>query len=161
MVDSIGISKVNIAEDLNTALDKAFREDNEVIVEEFIQGREFTCGVAYYNGKAQALPVTEIVTHNEFFDFNAKYEGNSEETTPAKLSAEETTAIQTKAEAIYQALECKSVIRIDFIFGEKGIFVIEVNTIPGMSDASIVPQQLAVIGYPLMDVITQQINRVL
>lgn len=158
---SIGISKVNTVADLETALEKAFREDNEIIVEEFIQGREFTCGVAYYNGKARALPVTEIITHNEFFDFSAKYEGKSEEVTPAQLSADETIQVQTTAEAIYKALECKSVIRIDFIFGEKGIFVIEVNTIPGMSAASIVPQQLAVIGYPLKDVITQQINRVL
>lgn len=158
---SIGISKVNQPGDLITALEKAFREDNEIIVEEFISGREFTCGVLFYNDKIQALPVTEIITQNEFFDFSAKYEGKSVEITPADLSPEQTTAMQSTAEAIYLALKCKSVIRIDFMLAEKGIFVIEVNTIPGMSDASIVPQQLAVIGYPLMDVITQQINRVL
>ncbi|MES2627908.1 MAG: D-alanine--D-alanine ligase [Bacteroidota bacterium] len=158
---SIGISKVNDAAALSAALTKAFGEDSEIIVEEFITGREFTCGVAWYDGKAQALPVTEIITHNEFFDFNAKYEGNSEEITPANLPETETRLVQSTAEAIYQALECKSIIRIDFIFGEKGIFVIEVNTIPGMSQASIVPQQLAKKGFPLTDVITQQINRVL
>ncbi len=158
---SIGISRVNESAKLSDALSRAFNEDNEIIVEEFISGREFTCGVAWYDGKIQALPITEIISENEFFDFSAKYEGKSNEVTPAELSEKETTAIQQTAEAIYHALECKSIIRIDFIYGEKGIFVIEVNTIPGMSDASIVPQQLAIKGLPLKDVITQQINRVL
>lgn len=158
---SIGISRVNGSLELEAALAKAFHEDTEIIVEEFISGREFTCGVAWYNGKAQALPVTEIMTENEFFDFQAKYEGKSKEVTPAELSHEDTEKIQKTAESIYQALQCKSVIRIDFIMNDKGVNVIEVNTIPGMSDASIVPQQLAVIGFPLMDVITQQIQRVI
>ncbi len=158
---SIGISRVNDPKDLKTALDKAFNEDSEIIVEEYIQGREFTCGVAWYQNKIQALPITEIITENEFFDFSAKYEGKSKEVTPAELSKEQTALIQDTAIAIYQSLQCKSVIRIDFILNERGPFVIEVNTVPGMSSASIVPQQLAILGYPLKDVITEQITRVL
>ncbi len=158
---SIGISRVNKAIDLADALNKAFHEDNEIIVEEFIEGREFTCGVAFYQNKIQALPITEIITQNEFFDFSAKYEGKSEEITPAQLTAEQTALIQNTAVEIYKSLQCKSVIRIDFILNTRGAYVIEVNTIPGMSSASIVPQQLAVLGYPLKEVITEQITRVL
>ena len=158
---SIGISRVNQSGDIQQALLKAFQEDNEIIVEEFIEGREFTCGVAWYQGKIQALPITEIITENEFFDFSAKYEGKSKEITPAPLTERETALIQNTAVAIYQTLQCKSIIRIDFILNQRGAFVIEVNTIPGMSSASIVPQQLAILGYPLKEVLTEQITRVL
>ncbi len=154
---SIGISKVNAVEELKTALDKAYREDSEIIVEEFLAGKEYTCGVTYYQDKVTALPITEILSENDFFDFEAKYEGKSKEITPADLSNENTLLIQSTAERIYKALECKGNIRIDFILGAKGLFVIEVNTIPGMSAASIVPQQLKIAGIPLQEVITNQI----
>jgi D-alanine-D-alanine ligase len=150
---SIGMSKVNKADELKTALDKAFKEDDQVLVEEFITGREFTIGVYKSKGVIITLPMTEIITKNDFFDFEAKYEGKSEEITPAKASDETAKKVSDTAKKIYSVFNCKGVVRIDFIFNEEKNepFMLEINTVPGQSAASIVPQQVQAAGGNLKD----------
>ena len=150
---SLGISKVKEAGELDAALVKAFNEDTQVLVEEFISGREFTIGVFKSKGNIIALPITEIVSKNEFFDFQAKYEGASEEITPAQV--EETTANKVRAEAkkAYEVFNCRGIVRMDFIYDESSgkPFLLEINTVPGQSAASIVPQQVAAMGWTLQE----------
>ncbi|MFN0081082.1 MAG: D-alanine--D-alanine ligase [Ferruginibacter sp.] len=142
---SIGMSKVNNAEDMHPALQKAFDEDEQVLVEEFIKGREFTIGVFKTQGKIITLPMTEIITKNAFFDFEAKYEGKSEEVTPAFTTEKISTQIKEAAQKIYKVFNCKGVVRIDFIYEEEKQlpYMLEINTVPGQSEASIIPQQVA------------------
>lgn len=151
---SIGTSRVNSAEEFHMALDKAFREDAQVIIEQFIEGTEVTCGVIKRNGKITALPITEIVSKKEFFDFEAKYQGASEEITPARISAEMTGRIQRACEDIYQKLNCRGMIRIDWLIRGDEPFAVEVNTVPGFSEASIIPQQAAAIGMSKTELIS-------
>lgn len=150
---SLGISRVNEASGLDEALVKAFNEDSQVLVEEFIKGREFTIGVFRSKGTIIPLPITEIVSKNEFFDFQAKYEGASEEITPAKV--EESTAEKVRAEAkkAYEVFNCRGIVRMDFIYDERSgnPFLLEINTVPGQSAASIVPQQVAAMGWSLQE----------
>jgi D-alanine-D-alanine ligase len=113
---SIGMSKVNEAGELGAALEKAFKEDTQVLVEEFISGREFTIGVFKNKNETMVLPITEIVTKNEFFDFEAKYQGKSEETTPAKIDAVMQQQLESAAKRVYEVLNCRGVVRIDFIY---------------------------------------------
>jgi D-alanine-D-alanine ligase len=158
---SIGISKVNApSEELGKAIEKAFREDDQVLVEEFIQGREFTIGVFRTNGEIIALPITEIITHNEFFDFEAKYEGASNEVTPAEI--EDAVAQKIRGEAIkaYRIFNCRGIVRIDFIYNEKENkpYMLEINTVPGQSEASIVPQQVRIMGWTLKEFYTALIE---
>ncbi|HMG81399.1 MAG TPA: D-alanine--D-alanine ligase [Ferruginibacter sp.] len=150
---SIGMSKVNKAEDLQVALDKAFKEDEQVLVEEFIKGREFTIGVFKSKGEVIALPITEVITKKEFFDFEAKYEGASEEITPAKIPAAITDRIQDAAKKVYTVFNCNGVVRIDFILNEANEkpCMLEINTVPGQSEASIVPQQVKAMGWSLKE----------
>ena len=150
---SIGMSKVNTAEDLQAALQKAFKEDEQILVEEFIKGREFTIGVYKTKGIIICLPMTEIISKNDFFDFEAKYEGKSEEVTPAKATEKITQQIKETAEKIYKVFNCKGIVRIDFIYDEiKELpFMLEINTVPGQSSASIVPQQVVVMGSTLKE----------
>ena len=150
---SIGMSKVNNAEDLQAALQKAFKEDEQILVEEFIKGREFTIGVYKTKGIIICLPMTEIISKNDFFDFEAKYEGKSEEVTPAKATEKITQQIKETAEKIYKVFNCKGIVRIDFIYDEmKELpFMLEINTVPGQSSASIVPQQVVVMGSTLKE----------
>ncbi len=155
---SIGTSKVNQMESLHLALDKAFKEDDHVIIEEFVKGREFTNGVIVVNGKVTALPITEIIPNKEFFDYEAKYEGASEEITPADLDPKITLHIQQTSEDIYKKLDCRGMIRIDYLMREHEIFVIEVNTVPGFSDVSIIPQQAEVAGMSKTALITAVIE---
>jgi D-alanine-D-alanine ligase len=153
---SIGMSKVNKAEDLNGALEKAFNEDEQVLVEEFIAGREFTIGVFKQKGVITTLPMTEVISKNDFFDFEAKYEGKSEEITPANASAEIAENIKKAAEKIYKVFNCKGIVRIDFIYDEsKNLpYMLEINTVPGQSAASIVPQQVVAMGSNLKEFYT-------
>jgi D-alanine-D-alanine ligase len=153
---SIGMSKVNKAEDLEAALEKAFKEDEQVLVEEFIKGREFTIGVFKKEGKITALPMTEIISKNDFFDYEAKYEGLSEEVTPAKVSDEMGEKIRAAASKIYQVFNCKGIVRIDFIYDEikNAPYMLEINTVPGQSAASIIPQQVAATGGTLQEFYT-------
>jgi len=152
---SIGMSRVNRVEDLDTAMEKAFREDDQVLVEEMITGREFTVGVFKSKGEITVLPLTEVKAHadKEFFDFEAKYEGKSSETTPAEVDEEIAEKVRAAARRIYEVLNCRGVVRIDFIFDQitGQPFMLEVNTIPGQSDASIIPQQVKAMGWSLKD----------
>ncbi len=152
---SIGMSKVNKpSEELGAAVEKAFREDDQVLVEEFIAGREFTIGVFRAKGEIITLPFTEVKSKREFFDFEAKYTaGLNEETTPAQVDESIAVKVRAAAKKIYQVFNCSGVIRIDFIYNEeKGEpFMLEINTVPGQSAASIVPQQLRAAGWSLMD----------
>jgi D-alanine-D-alanine ligase len=154
---SIGMSKVNsFSEELGTAIEKAFKEDDQVLVEEFIQGREFTIGVFKTKGKIITLPMTEVKAHNSFFDYEAKYLGKSEETTPAQVDEAIAEKVRNAARKIYASLNCRGVIRIDFIYNEAAgePYMLEVNTVPGQSDASIVPQQVRAMGWTLKDFYT-------
>jgi len=150
---SLGISKVKESGELEGAILKAFNEDDQVLVEEFITGREFTIGVFKSKGKIIALPITEIVTQNEFFDFNAKYEGASEEITPASVDEVVADKIRAAAKKAYEVFNCRGVVRIDFIYNEisGNPFLLEINTVPGQSAASIVPQQVKAMGWSLQE----------
>ena len=153
---SIGMSKVTTADALAPALEKAFKEDSQVLVEEFISGREFTIGVFKTKGTLQVLPITEIETGNEFFDFEAKYQGKSVETTPAFISETMQSQLEAAAKRVYEVLNCRGVVRIDFIYNEqKGLpYMLEVNTVPGQSAASVIPQQVKAMGASLQDFYT-------
>ena len=155
---SIGTSRVNKAEDLQMAIELALKVDSQIIIEEFIQGTEVTCGVIQWQGKIMALPITEIVSQKEFFDFEAKYQGQSEEITPARLPQDVYEQVQSNSEAIYKALDCRGMIRVDYIIRDSEIYVIEVNTTPGFSEASIIPQQAGVQGISKTELITAVIS---
>lgn len=149
---SIGMSKVNNpSEELGVAIEKAFREDDQVLVEEFIQGRELTIGVFRSRGEIITLPMTEIISKKEFFDFEAKYEGLSDEITPAQVDASIAEKIRVTARKAYQVFNCRGIVRIDFIYNEAvgEPFMLEINTVPGQSEASLVPQQVQVMGWKL------------
>ncbi len=150
---SLGISKVKEAGELQQALDKAFNEDDQVLVEEFISGREFTIGVFKSKGKIIALPITEIISKNEFFDFEAKYEGASEEVTPAQVDESIAEKVRTEARRAYSVFNCNGIVRIDFIYNEAdgNPYMLEINTVPGQSEASLVPQQVVAMGWTLKE----------
>jgi D-alanine-D-alanine ligase len=154
------MSKVTTADALAPALVKAFNEDTQVLVEEFISGREFTIGVFKTNGALQVLPITEIETSNEFFDFEAKYQGKSVETTPAIINATMQEQLESAAKRVYEVLNCRGVVRVDFIYNEqKGLpYMLEVNTVPGQSAASVIPQQVKAMGMSLQDFYTSIIE---
>jgi len=148
---SIGMSKVTNAADVDAAVQKAFMEDDQVLVEEFIKGREFTIGVFKHRGATVALPITEIISKNEFFDFQAKYEGASEEITPAVVSEAIAEKVRQAARKAYAVFNCKGIVRIDFIYDEESgyAYMLEINTVPGQSAASLVPQQVVAMGWTL------------
>jgi D-alanine-D-alanine ligase len=160
---SIGMSRVDEAADLGAALDKAFHEDNQVLVEEFISGREFTIGVFKSKGTTTVLPITEIKTGNAFFDFEAKYQGKSEEITPAQVSPFMQEQLTAAAKRVYEVLNCRGVVRIDFIYNETQAqpYMLEVNTVPGQSAASVIPQQVKAMGWSLTDFYTAIIEEAL
>ena len=151
---SIGMSKVNIASELPAALEKAFKEDAQVLVEEFIAGREFTVGVFRTTKEIIVLPITEIFTKNDFFDYEAKYQkGLSDETTPAEIDETMAGKIRDTARKVYEVFNCRGVVRIDFIYNEarQAPFILEINTVPGQSEMSIIPQQVRSMGWDLKD----------
>ncbi|NBB88245.1 MAG: D-alanine--D-alanine ligase, partial [Bacteroidetes bacterium] len=150
---SFGITKVKSSANLMDAIEKARQFDDEVMVEKFISGREFSCGMLNTPDGLRILPLTEIIPDNEFFDYAAKYKRESQEITPAALSAKQTEKVQSYARRIYQHLGCKGLVRADFIL-EKGEFhFLELNTIPGMSSTSIVPQQAEAAGISPSDLV--------
>jgi D-alanine-D-alanine ligase len=161
---SIGMSKVDKAEELDAALDKAFKEDNQVLVEEMIPGREFTVGVFKSKGEIIVLPLTEVKAHDDkaFFDFEAKYQGKSTETTPAEVDEATANKVREAAKRIYAVFNCRGVVRIDFIFNEAEgrPYMLEINTIPGQSDASIVPQQVKAMGWNLKEFYSKLVEEV-
>ncbi len=151
---SIGMSKVTVAEDLAPALEKAFREDDQVLVEECINGREFTVGVFKTKGKIVVLPITEVISKKDFFDFEAKYSsGMATEITPAQILKEVERKLQENAEKIYQIFNCRGIVRMDFIFNaeDENPYLLEINTVPGQSEASVVPQQVKALNWTLKD----------
>jgi D-alanine-D-alanine ligase len=151
---SVGMSKVYNVAALPEALEKAFHEDDQILVEEFIKGREFSRGIARLKGKITVLPASEIITTKEFFDYEAKYTaGVSEEITPADLSPEKSQEIADILIEIYLRLNCKGMVRIDFILLDKTeeFYFIEVNTTPGQSATSLIPQQVPAAGLDLME----------
>jgi len=151
---SLGVSKVKSVEELLPAIEKAFKEDNQVLIEEFIEGRELTIGVYRVDGYLHTLPATEIVSKNEFFDYEAKYTpGVTNEITPAPVTDSIKDQLETKAAYIYRHLNCRGVVRMDFILqkGTNKLFFLEVNTMPGQSENSIVPQQVMAAGKSLRD----------
>jgi D-alanine-D-alanine ligase len=148
---SYGISKVKTAAELPAALEAAFNEGKAVVIESFLDGIEVTCGVFRKSTGLVALPLTEIASENEFFDYEAKYLGKSSEITPARVSEEIREKVQKRAKYIYELMNLKSVARIDFMLVNNEPFVIEVNTTPGFSTASIVPQMLACAGISIHD----------
>jgi D-alanine-D-alanine ligase len=142
---SLGVSKVKSVETLLPAIEKAFKEDNQVLIEEFIEGRELTIGIYRINGYLYALPATEIESKNEFFDYEAKYTpGVTKEITPAPISNAIREQLENKACYIYRHLNCSGIVRMDFILQNKTnkLYFLEVNTMPGQSENSIVPQQV-------------------
>lgn len=143
---SFGISKVKTMEELMPAIEKAFTEDRRVIIEEFLAGREVSCGIFKALGNEYVLPITEIISETEYFDYEAKYMGKSREVTPAEIPAVLKQKLNDECRRIYKALGCQSLVRIDFIIKGDTPYMIEVNSIPGMSPQSIVPQQLKAMG---------------
>lgn len=158
---SIGMSKVKHGADLEKAIEKAFKEDNQLLIEEFISGREFTVGVVKLDGKLVVLPATEVETAKEFFDFEAKYTpGVATETTPAPIRPETKARVEQIAKDVYLKLNCSGVVRIDFILTEDegDFYFIEVNTIPGQTATSFIPQQVAAMGMKLNDFYTKLVK---
>ncbi len=146
---SFGVTKVKTAEALLPAIEAVWPYDSEALVEAFMPGREFSNGVLRVNGEVVALPVTEIIPETEFFDFAAKYEGKSKEVTPAEISPELTRQCQERSSLLYEVLQCKGVVRFDYILVDGTFHFLEANTIPGISPASIVPQQARAHGWAL------------
>ena len=158
---SYGASKVSAPDQLAGAIDHAFVYDDEVVVEGFLKGSEFSNGVLRRDAEVVVLPITEIVPHNEFFDFKAKYENQSQEITPARLSAEQTALVQSQTKLIYEALGCRGICRFDYILVGETFFFLEANTIPGMSEQSIVPQQARAQGWTITELLDAAVNEAL
>ena len=155
---SFGVTKVKTAEDFDKAVEYAFSEGNMLIAEAAVVGRELTCAV-YYNGKENvALPVIEIITENEFFDYEAKYNGHSKEVCPAQIPDTLRDEIQEVSKKIYAHLGCSGLVRVDYICSEDGLYFLEVNTIPGMTAASLVPQMVRASGMDMTDFLTSIIE---
>ncbi|MDG1275721.1 MAG: D-alanine--D-alanine ligase [Algoriphagus sp.] len=158
---SIGMSKVKTWEELPEALDKAFAEDKQVLVEEFVSGREFSIGVFRGKGEITVLPATEIVSSKEFFDFEAKYvAGITEEITPGRMTEEEVARVGRIVTQVYEKLNCKGAVRIDyFLQKESGkFFFIEINTVPGQTETSLISQQVKAIGKDVKEFYTELIE---
>lgn len=155
---SFGITKVKREEELNQAIKSAFKECNSIIIEECITGREMTNGIYRKNGEVVTLPVTEIVTNREFFDYEAKYLGMSNEICPAPISDELTKDIQELTAKIYKYMGCDGLVRIDYIVKGYDIYFLEINTIPGMTAMSLVPAQVRAAGIDMGDFFTALIE---
>ena len=156
---SFGVTKVKTIDQVQPAIARAFAEGAEVMIEAFLEGTEITCGIYKTSSKAQVLPVTEVVSENEFFDFDAKYKGQVQEITPARISTSLTERVQKLTSAIYDILGCKGIVRIDYIISEGEVInLLEVNTTPGMTTTSFIPQQVAAAGLDIKDVMTEIIE---
>ena len=156
---SFGVTKVKKEEELTAAVDKALKESPEVLVEQFIEGKEFTCGVVKIGDKKLVLPVTEVIPRNEFFDYEAKYTpGMTEEITPARISETLTKKIQSLSSEIYDLCNCKGIVRVDYILKDQIFYFLEINTVPGMTATSFIPQQIKAAGLNLTDLLTEIIE---
>lgn len=150
---SYGITKVKTKDEIEKGVNKAFQFDNEVIIESFLKGREFSNGVFKKGDEVVVLPITEIISKNDFFDYQAKYENASEEVTPAKLSKPDTAKCQALSKKLYQVLGCKGMTRFDYIKVGKTFYFLEANTIPGFSEQSIFPQQAVAAGMKISELL--------
>lgn len=148
---SYGISKVKTAEDFNFAIVEAFKFDKEIMVEEALSGKEVTCGVFRKKGEIIAMPITQIIPKGEFFDYNAKYKGDSREITPARIDEKSYANIQKISAEIYAKLDLRGVIRVDYMLVDEKPYIIEINAVPGLSPASLIPQQVAAMKMPLKE----------
>jgi D-alanine-D-alanine ligase len=155
---SFGISKVKTAAELPIAIEVAYKEDNEIIIESFLDGTEVSVGVINYQGKITVLPITEIVSENDFFDYEAKYLGKSQEITPARISDEMTQKVGEIAKRTYEILKMKGFSRSEFIIVNGEPHMLEMNTIPGLTTESLIPQQAKVAGISLEDLFTNAIE---
>lgn len=155
---SLGISKVKSKDEFETALKKAFKEDKEVLIESFLDGMEVSVGVIKFNGKTTVVGITEIVSHNEFFDYEAKYEGASEEITPARIDNETTRKVEEISIRAYDSLQMTGISRSEFIIVNGIPHFLEMNTLPGFSPASIFPQQASHAGIALQDLFDSEIE---
>lgn len=155
---SFATTKVKDISKIQQAVDVAFKEAPEVMIESFISGTEVTCGCYKRNGEIIVLPVTEVVSKNEFFDYDAKYKGEVEEITPARISKESTMQIQQLTKDIYRLIDAKGVIRADYIISDNQPKLLEVNTTPGITETSFIPQQVAAAGMSMTNVITEIIE---
>ena len=158
---SFGISKVKTESELPQAIEIAYNEDTEIIIESFLEGTEVSVGVITWKGTATVLPITEIVSENDFFDYEAKYLGKSQEITPARISEEMTKKVGDIAKRVYQILKMKGFSRSEFIIVNNEPFMLEMNTIPGLTAESLIPQQAKAAGISLEDLFTNAINEVL
>ena len=148
---SFGVSKVYKKEELNAAITAAFNEDDELIIESFLEGTEVSVGVITYKGEVTVLPITEIISENDFFDYEAKYQGKSQEITPANITKEQEEKVSVLAKTIYEKLKLKGFTRSEFIFVNNQPHLLEVNTTPGLTEESILPQQAKVFGLSLSE----------
>lgn len=156
---SFGVTKVKVVDQLQEAIVKAFDEGDEVMIEAFMAGTEITCGMYKTKSKTTVFPVTEVVPENEFFDFDAKYKGQVQEITPARISASLTERVQKLTSAIYDILGCKGIVRIDYIISQGDVInLLEVNTTPGMTATSFIPQQVRAAGLDIKDVMNDIIE---
>lgn len=155
---SLGISKVHREEDIPKALELAFAEDKEVLIEAFLDGTEVSVGVLKYKGKTTVLGITEIVSDNEFFDYEAKYEGKSQEITPARISPEIEENVKAIATKVYDSLNMNGFSRAEYIIVDNQPYLLEINTLPGMSPASIFPQQAAYAGISLQELVQNELD---
>lgn len=155
---SYGISKVKTKDQIVPAIEFAYKEDDEIIIESFLKGIEVSVGVIKYKGEIMVLPVTEIVSKNEFFDYSAKYLGQSEEITPARLSETDTLKVQNLAVKIYKTLNIKGLSRSEFIFHNGEPHFLEMNTNPGLSESSILPQQVNCAGISLTELFSNELD---
>lgn len=158
---SFGITKVYKKEDLQNAVEIAFNEDDEIIIESFLDGTEVSVGVITYKGEVKVLPITEIVSDNDFFDYKAKYLGESEEITPARISQEMTDKVNKVAKQVYEILKMKGFSRSEYIFKDGEPHLLEVNTVPGLTKESILPQQAAAAGISLSELFSNAIEEAL
>ena len=155
---SFGISKVKTEAELPIAIETAYKEDNEIIIESFLDGTEVSVGVINYKGEIIVLPITEIVSENDFFDYEAKYQGKSQEITPARLSDEMTQKVGAIAKRAYEVLKMKGFSRSEFIIVDGEPHMLEMNTIPGLTTESLIPQQAAAAGISLENLFTNAIE---
>ena len=158
---SFGISKVFEKKALKSAIELAYKEDNEIIIEGFLEGIEVSVGVIKYKGKTKVLPITEIVTENEFFDYEAKYEGKSQEITPARISLQQEEKVSAVAKNVYDILKMNGFSRSEFIFVGDEPYMLEMNTTPGLTTESILPQQAKIAGISLSELFGNAILEVL
>lgn len=155
---SFGISKVKSEAELPIAIEVAYKEDNEIIIESFLDGTEVSVGVINYQGEIKVLPITEIVSDNDFFDYEAKYEGKSQEITPARISDELTQKVGETAKRAYEVLKMKGFSRSEFIIVDNEPYMLEMNTIPGLTTESLIPQQAQAAGISLQDLFTNALE---